>query len=71
MAKTILTKDFQESSALTRVLSTVRLNMDVSQIRQCALDSMATFKASAESGDLVPEKYGRPSDDKLRSRRYL
>ncbi|MEZ9058777.1 ABC transporter substrate-binding protein [Vibrio pelagius] len=54
LAKTILTKDFQEVFNLNKGSIPVRLDMDMSKFDQCALDSMATFKASADSGDLVP-----------------
>ena len=54
LAKTILTKDFQEVFNLNKGSIPVRLDMDMSKFDQCALDSMATFKASAASGDLVP-----------------
>ncbi|MEH0665640.1 carbohydrate ABC transporter substrate-binding protein [Vibrio scophthalmi] len=54
LAKTILTKEFQEVFNLNKGSIPVRLDMDMSAFDQCALDSMATFKASAESGDLVP-----------------
>ncbi|TKF06233.1 ABC transporter substrate-binding protein [Vibrio kanaloae] len=54
LAKTILTKDFQEVFNLNKGSIPVRLDMDMSKFDQCALDSMATFKESAESGDLVP-----------------
>ena len=54
LAKTILTKDFQEVFNLNKGSIPVRLDMDMSKFDQCALDSMATFKSSAESGDLVP-----------------
>ncbi|MEZ9649324.1 ABC transporter substrate-binding protein [Vibrio lentus] len=54
LANTILTKDFQEVFNLNKGSIPVRLDMDMSKFDQCALDSMATFKASAESGDLVP-----------------
>ena len=54
LAKTILTKDFQEVFNLNKGSIPVRLDMDMSKFDQCALDSMATIKASAESGDLVP-----------------
>ncbi|MFA0142160.1 ABC transporter substrate-binding protein [Vibrio kanaloae] len=54
LAKTILTKDFQEVFNLNKGSIPVRLDMDMSKFDQCALDSMTTFKASAESGDLVP-----------------
>lgn len=54
LARTILTKEFQEVFNLNKGSIPVRLDMDMSKFDQCALDSMATFKASAESGDLVP-----------------
>lgn len=54
LAKTILTKEFQEVFNLNKGSIPVRLDMDMSKFDQCALDSMATFKASAKSGDLVP-----------------
>ncbi|MCK6262012.1 ABC transporter substrate-binding protein [Vibrio sp. ZSDE26] len=54
LAKTILTKDFQEVFNLNKGSIPVRLDMDMSKFDQCALDSMSTFKASAETGDLVP-----------------
>ena len=53
LAKTILTKDFQEVFNLNKGSIPVRLDMDMSKFDQCALDSMATFKASAESGRLL------------------
>ncbi|WP_367988525.1 ABC transporter substrate-binding protein [Vibrio sp. NTOU-M3] len=54
LARTILTKDFQEVFNLNKGSIPVRLDMDMAKFDQCALDSMATFKASAKSGDLVP-----------------
>ncbi|WP_047043735.1 ABC transporter substrate-binding protein [Vibrio mexicanus] len=54
LARTILTKDFQEVFNLNKGSIPVRLDMDMSKFDQCALDSMSTFKASAETGDLVP-----------------
>jgi len=54
LAQTILTKDFQEVFNLNKGSIPVRLDMDMSKFDQCALDSMATFKASAGTGDLVP-----------------
>ncbi|MEF1255452.1 MULTISPECIES: ABC transporter substrate-binding protein [unclassified Vibrio] len=54
LARTILTKEFQEVFNLNKGSIPVRLDMDMSKFDQCALDSMATFKASAQSGDLVP-----------------
>jgi glucose/mannose transport system substrate-binding protein len=54
LAATILDKDFQEVFNLNKGSIPVRLDMDMSKFDQCALDSMATFKESATSGDLVP-----------------
>ncbi|MCW8333900.1 carbohydrate ABC transporter substrate-binding protein [Vibrio sp. SCSIO 43135] len=54
LARTILTKDFQEVFNLNKGSIPVRLDMDMSAFDQCALDSMSTFKASAKTGDLVP-----------------
>lgn len=54
LARTILTKEFQEVFNLNKGSIPVRLDMDMSKFDQCALDSMATFKVSAQSGDLVP-----------------
>ncbi|WP_428772741.1 ABC transporter substrate-binding protein [Vibrio sp.] len=54
LAHTILTKEFQEVFNLNKGSIPVRLDMDMSAFDQCALDSMATFKASAKTGDLVP-----------------
>ncbi len=54
LARTILTKEFQEVFNLNKGSIPVRLDMDMAKFDQCALDSMATFKASAKSGDLVP-----------------
>ncbi len=54
LAKTILTKDFQEVFNLNKGSIPVRLDMDMTKFDSCALDSMATFKTSANSGDLVP-----------------
>ncbi|NVD07093.1 carbohydrate ABC transporter substrate-binding protein [Vibrio sp. JPW-9-11-11] len=54
LARTILTKEFQEVFNLNKGSIPVRLDMDMAKFDQCALDSMATFKASATSGDLVP-----------------
>ncbi|MGP8308765.1 ABC transporter substrate-binding protein [Vibrio sp. YIC-376] len=54
LARTILTKEFQEVFNLNKGSIPVRLDMDMAKFDQCALDSMATFKASAQSGDLVP-----------------
>lgn len=54
LAKTILTKDFQEVFNLNKGSIPVRLDMDMTKFDSCALDSMATFKSSADSGDLVP-----------------
>lgn len=54
LARTILTKEFQEVFNLNKGSIPVRLDMDMAKFDQCALDSMDTFKASAKSGDLVP-----------------
>jgi glucose/mannose transport system substrate-binding protein len=54
LAATILDKDFQEVFNLNKGSIPVRLDMDMSKFDQCALDSMATFKESATTGDLVP-----------------
>jgi glucose/mannose transport system substrate-binding protein len=54
LARTILTKEFQEVFNLNKGSIPVRLDMDMAKFDQCALDSMETFKASAKSGDLVP-----------------
>ncbi|MCW8328751.1 ABC transporter substrate-binding protein [Photobacterium sp. SDRW27] len=54
LAKTILDKDFQEIFNLNKGSIPVRLDMDMSKFDQCALDSMATFKATSKSGGLVP-----------------
>ncbi|MFC5077038.1 putative sugar-binding periplasmic protein precursor [Vibrio thalassae] len=54
LAATILDKDFQEVFNLNKGSIPVRTDMDMSAFDQCALDSMATFKASAKTGDLVP-----------------
>lgn len=54
LSRTILTKEFQEVFNLNKGSIPVRLDMDMAKFDQCALDSMATFKASAKSGDLVP-----------------
>ncbi|NVC92954.1 carbohydrate ABC transporter substrate-binding protein [Vibrio natriegens] len=54
LARTILTKEFQEVFNLNKGSIPVRLDMDMAKFDQCALESMETFKASAQSGDLVP-----------------
>ncbi|MGO2508293.1 MAG: ABC transporter substrate-binding protein [Vibrio hibernica] len=54
LAKTILSKDFQEIFNLNKGSIPVRLDMDMSKFDQCALDSMASFKATSKSGDLLP-----------------
>lgn len=54
LAKTILNKDFQEVFNLNKGSIPVRLDMNMDKFDKCALDSMATFKASAQTGDLVP-----------------
>ncbi len=54
LAQTILTKEFQEVFNLNKGSIPVRTDMDLANFDSCATDSMAEFKASAESGDLVP-----------------
>lgn len=54
LAKTILEPAFQEVFNLNKGSIPVRLDMDMSKFDSCALDSMAAFKATAKSGDLVP-----------------
>lgn len=54
LAKTIMTKAFQEVFNLNKGSIPVRLDMNMDKFDQCALDSMASFKATAKSGDLVP-----------------
>ncbi|MGF1757704.1 ABC transporter substrate-binding protein [Photobacterium sagamiensis] len=54
LAKTIMTKEFQEIFNLNKGSIPVRLDMNMNKFDQCALDSMASFKATAKSGDLVP-----------------
>lgn len=54
LAKTILEPAFQEVFNLNKGSIPVRLDMDMSNFDSCALDSMAAFKATAKSGDLVP-----------------
>ncbi len=54
LAKTIMTKEFQEIFNLNKGSIPVRLDMNMMKFDQCALDSMASFKATAKSGDLVP-----------------
>ena len=54
LARTILDKDFQEIFNLNKGSIPVRLDMAMGKFDQCALDSMATFKATANSGGLVP-----------------
>ncbi|MCF7354452.1 ABC transporter substrate-binding protein [Vibrio sp. CK2-1] len=54
LAKTILSKPFQEVFNLNKGSIPVRLDMDMSKFDQCALDSMAAFKATADTGGLVP-----------------
>ncbi|NAW66118.1 extracellular solute-binding protein [Photobacterium halotolerans] len=54
LAQTILNKDFQEVFNLNKGSIPVRLDMNMDKFDKCALDSMATFKASAQTGDLVP-----------------
>ena len=54
LAKIILTPEFQEVFNLNKGSIPVRLDMDMQAFDQCALDSMASFKAANKSGDLVP-----------------
>ncbi|USD64489.1 ABC transporter substrate-binding protein [Vibrio sp. SCSIO 43136] len=54
LAATILEPEFQEVFNLNKGSIPVRLDMDMSKFDSCATDSMATFKTSANSGDLVP-----------------
>lgn len=54
LAKTILSKPFQEVFNLNKGSIPVRLDMDMSKFDKCALDSMAAFKATADTGGLVP-----------------
>jgi len=54
LARTILDKDFQEIFNLNKGSIPVRLDMDMRKFDQCALDSMATFKATSKNGGLVP-----------------
>ncbi|MHC6526854.1 ABC transporter substrate-binding protein [Vibrio proteolyticus] len=54
LAKTILEPAFQEVFNLNKGSIPVRLDMNMSKFDSCALDSMAAFKATAKSGDLVP-----------------
>ncbi|WP_064609382.1 ABC transporter substrate-binding protein [Photobacterium sp. J15] len=54
LARTILDKDFQEIFNLNKGSIPVRLDMDMSKFDQCALDSMATFRATSTNGELVP-----------------
>ncbi len=54
LAATILDPKFQEVFNLNKGSIPVRLDMDMAKFDQCALDSMKEFKASAQTGDLVP-----------------
>ncbi|SDH06508.1 carbohydrate ABC transporter substrate-binding protein, CUT1 family [Vibrio xiamenensis] len=54
LAKTILSKDFQEVFNLNKGSIPVRLDMDMSKFDSCALASMDTFKKTAKQGGLVP-----------------
>lgn len=49
-----MTKDFQQIFNLNKGSIPVRTDMNMAKFDQCALDSMAAFKATAQSGDLVP-----------------
>ncbi|RJX70011.1 carbohydrate ABC transporter substrate-binding protein [Vibrio sinensis] len=54
LAATILDPKFQEVFNLNKGSIPVRLDMDMSKFDTCALDSMADFKSTAKTGDLVP-----------------
>ncbi|MFH0256412.1 ABC transporter substrate-binding protein [Vibrio rumoiensis] len=54
LAKTILSKPFQEVFNLNKGSIPVRLDMDMSKFDKCALDSMTAFKATSKTGGLVP-----------------
>ncbi|MGF1908174.1 ABC transporter substrate-binding protein [Vibrio kasasachensis] len=54
LAATILDPKFQEVFNLNKGSIPVRLDMDMSKFDSCALDSMADFKSTAKTGDLVP-----------------
>ena len=49
-----MSKPFQEVFNLNKGSIPVRLDMDMSKFDKCALDSMAAFKATADTGGLVP-----------------
>ncbi|MDV7103378.1 ABC transporter substrate-binding protein [Vibrio sp. TH_r3] len=54
LAATILTPEFQEVFNLNKGSIPVRLDADMSNFDACAVESMKDFKATAQSGDLVP-----------------
>ncbi len=54
LAATILDPKFQEVFNLNKGSIPVRTDMNMSKFDQCALDSMAAFKATAKSNNLVP-----------------
>lgn len=54
LAATILDPKFQEVFNLNKGSIPVRLDMDMSKFDSCALDSMADFKSTTKTGDLVP-----------------
>jgi len=54
LARTIMTPEFQQVFNLNKGSIPVRTDMNMEPFDQCAQDSMATFKASAEDGGLVP-----------------
>ncbi|WP_413283411.1 ABC transporter substrate-binding protein [Vibrio sp. MA40-2] len=54
LAATILTPEFQQVFNLNKGSIPVRLDADMSSFDACAVESMKDFKATAQSGDLVP-----------------
>ncbi|ASU22557.1 sugar ABC transporter substrate-binding protein [Vibrio qinghaiensis] len=54
LAATIIDPKFQEVFNLNKGSIPVRTDMNMSKFDQCALDSMAAFKATAKSNNLVP-----------------
>ncbi|MFV0575658.1 MAG: ABC transporter substrate-binding protein [Vibrio sp.] len=54
LAKTILSKDFQEVFNLNKGSIPVRIDMDMSKFDKCAIDSSTAFKSTAKTGGLVP-----------------
>ena len=71
LAKTILEPAFQEVFNLNKGSIPVRLDMDMSKFDSCALDSMAAFKATAKSGDLVPSMAHGMSTTSYAQARFL